>query len=53
MGNSNHIIRASKPEETIRPQDIIFRSVTTADIPELKELFCNTVLTVNARDYTT
>ena len=29
MGNSNHIIRASKPEETIRPQDIIFRSVTT------------------------
>lgn len=53
MGNSNHIIRASKPEETIRPQDIIFRSVTTADIPELKELFRNTVLTVNARDYTT
>lgn len=53
MGNSNHIIRALKPEETIRPQDIIFRSVTTADIPELKELFRNTVLTVNARDYTT
>lgn len=53
MGNSNHIIRALKPEETIRMQDIIFRSVTTADIPELKELFCNTVLTVNARDYTT
>ena len=50
MGNSNHIIRALKPEETIRMQDIIFRSVTTADIPELKELFCNTVLTVNARD---
>ena len=31
---------------------LFFRSATTADIPELKELFHNTVLTVNAQDYT-
>ena len=30
----------------------IFRFVTEADIPELKELFRNTVLTINRRDYT-
>ena len=37
------------PDETT---DITFRPATVTDIPELKELFCNTVLTVNARDYT-
>ncbi len=31
---------------------INYRSVTSADIPELKELFRDTVLTVNSRDYT-
>ena len=31
---------------------ITFRSVTSVDIPELKELFRNTVLTINARNYT-
>lgn len=39
------------PNKTMQSA-ITFRSVTTADIPELKELFRNTVLTVNARDYT-
>ena len=32
--------------------DITFRPATVTDIPELKELFCSTVLTVNVRDYT-
>ena len=39
----------NKPNKTT---NITFRSVTMTDIPELKELFRNTVLTVNARDYT-
>lgn len=45
VGNPCRIIRRLQPA-------ITFRSVTTTDIPELKKLFCNTVLTVNARDYT-
>lgn len=44
-GNPCRIIRRLEPAVT-------FRSATTADIPELKELFRNTVQTVNARDYT-
>ncbi len=44
-GNPCRIIRQSEPAITFRP-------VTTDDIPELKELFRNTVLTINARDYT-
>lgn len=35
-----------------KARGITFRPATTADIPELKELFRDTVLTVNARDYT-
>ena len=29
-----------------------FRTATMKDIQELKELFCNTVMAVNRRDYT-
>ena len=29
-----------------------FRTATIKDIQELKKLFCNTVMTVNRRDYT-
>ena len=29
-----------------------FRTATMKDIQELKKLFCNTVMTVNRRDYT-
>lgn len=36
-----------------KARGITFRPATATDIPELKELFCNTVLTVNARHYTT
>lgn len=32
--------------------DITFRNATTADIPQLKDLFRDTVLTINIRDYT-
>lgn len=35
-----------------KARGITFRPATTADIPELKELFRDTILTVNARDYT-
>lgn len=45
VGNPCRVIRRLEPAVT-------FRSATIADISELKELFCNTVLTVNARDYT-
>ncbi|WP_373690364.1 hypothetical protein [Phocaeicola barnesiae] len=31
---------------------LLFRPATPTDIPELKELFRNTVLAVNIRDYT-
>lgn len=45
VGNPCRIVRTLEPAFT-------FRSVTEADIPELKELFRNTVLTINRRDYT-
>lgn len=33
-------------------EDISFRKATLADIQEIKDLFANTVLTVNRKDYT-
>ena len=45
VGNPCRVVRRLEPA-------VIFRSATTADISELKELFRNTVLTVNIRDYT-
>ena len=45
----NRIMNTHAPDKTI---DITFRPATATDIPELKELFCSTVLTVNACDYT-
>ena len=45
----NRFMNTHAPDKTT---DITFRPATVTDIPELKELFCSTVLTVNARDYT-
>ena len=45
VGNPCRIIRRLEPAVTFRP-------ATVSDIPELKALFCDTVLKVNARDYT-
>ena len=45
VGNPCRVIRRLEPAVTFRP-------ATVTDIPELKELFCSTVLTVNVRDYT-
>ena len=45
----NRIMNTHDPDKTT---DITFRPATATDIPELKELFCSTVLTVNACDYT-
>ncbi|WP_374043948.1 GNAT family N-acetyltransferase [uncultured Mediterranea sp.] len=45
----NQFMNMHAPNKTT---DITFRPATVTDIPELKELFCSTVLTVNVRDYT-
>ena len=45
----NRFMNTHAPDKTT---DITFRPATVIDIPELKELFCSTVLTVNVRDYT-
>lgn len=45
VGNPCRIIRRLELAVT-------FRSATVSDIPEMKALFCDTVLNVNARDYT-
>lgn len=50
--STHPLMKTSHRNQAVSPA-ITFRPVTTADIPELKSLFYNTVLTVNARDYTT
>ena len=50
--STHPLMKTSHRNQAVSPA-ITFRPATTADIPELKSLFCNTVLTVNARDYTT
>lgn len=40
------------PHKTAVPRAYPIRSATAEDIPELRELFRSTVLTVNAKDYT-
>ena len=50
--STHPLMKTSHRNQAVSPA-ITFRPATTADIPELKSLFCNTVLTINARDYTT
>ena len=48
---TEHFMRMTK-EEWEFAQHLSIRPLTEQDIPEMRELFCTTVLTVNSRDYT-